>query len=76
MTGRLPTLTARQVMRALERAGFVLARSRGSHHKFVFPGRPERFAIVPNHPGDLKRPVVRSIIKQAGMTESEFAAFL
>jgi predicted RNA binding protein YcfA (HicA-like mRNA interferase family) len=53
-----------------------LARSRGSHHKFVFPGRPERFAIVPNHPDDLKRPVVRSIIKQAGMTESEFAAFL
>jgi len=76
MTQRLPTLTAKQVMRALERAGFVLRRVRGSHHVYAFPGQPERQPVVPNHHRDLARPLVRSIIKQAGMTEEEFAKFL
>jgi predicted RNA binding protein YcfA (HicA-like mRNA interferase family) len=37
MTGRMPTLTARQVIRALERGGFVLVRVTGSHHLYEHP---------------------------------------
>jgi predicted RNA binding protein YcfA (HicA-like mRNA interferase family) len=63
-------------MRALGRAGFALERVKGSHYEFVFPGRRERVAIVPNHPGDLERPLVMAIIKQARLTVEEFITLL
>ena len=76
MTGRLPTLTARKVIRALERGGFILVRVTGSHHLYEHPDRPDRLVPVPLHPGDLKRPVLKSIIKQVGLTEDEFLRLL
>ena len=40
------------------------------------PGKPGRIT-VPNHQGfDLPRPIVKSIIRQAGLTNDEFAALL
>jgi predicted RNA binding protein YcfA (HicA-like mRNA interferase family) len=76
MPAQLPTLRPRQVMRALERAGFVLNRVRGSHHYYEHPDRPELLVCVPNHPRDLKPPVLRSIIRQAGLTPEEFLRLL
>ena len=76
MTGRMPTLTARQVIRALERGGFVLVRVTGSHHLYEHPDRPDRIVPVPFHSGDLKRPLLKAIIKQAGMSEGEFLDLL
>lgn len=76
MSPRVPMLSARKVMRALERAGFVPVRVKGSHHVLSLPDHPERFAIVPLHPGDLSRPLVLSIIKQAGLSVEEFLDLL
>jgi predicted RNA binding protein YcfA (HicA-like mRNA interferase family) len=72
MTRQLPTLRPRQVIRALERAGFELLRVKGSHHYFHHPGHPELLVCVPVHPGDLKRPVLRSILRQANLTVDAF----
>ena len=72
MTRQLPTLKPRQVIRALERAGFELLRVKGSHHYFHHQGRPELLVCVPVHPGDLKRPVLRSILRQADLTTDAF----
>jgi predicted RNA binding protein YcfA (HicA-like mRNA interferase family) len=41
MSRQLPVLRPRAVIRALERAGFVLLRVKGSHHYFEHPDRPE-----------------------------------
>ncbi|MCY4577738.1 MAG: type II toxin-antitoxin system HicA family toxin [Chloroflexi bacterium] len=70
--GRLAGFTARQVIRKLRRAGFVFDRqARGSHEIWRHP-ETRRRAVVPFHPGDLPEGLVRSIIRQGGITTDEF----
>jgi predicted RNA binding protein YcfA (HicA-like mRNA interferase family) len=76
MSPRLPALRPREVIRGLERAGFLLHHSTGSHHYFEHPTKPGRIVTVPVHPGDLKRSVLASILKQAGLTTEEFLDLL
>jgi predicted RNA binding protein YcfA (HicA-like mRNA interferase family) len=77
MTRRLPSLRAAQVMRALERAGLVQVRSKGSHRVFQHPTDPARRAIVSDHRGkDIPHGTLRSIIDQAGLTVDEFIDLL
>ncbi|TLY23608.1 MAG: addiction module toxin, HicA family [Nitrospirae bacterium] len=70
---RLPALTSRELIRALERAGFQEHRQRGSHK--IFKKGTLRIT-VPVHSGDLKKGTVRSIIEQAGFTVEEFIELL
>jgi predicted RNA binding protein YcfA (HicA-like mRNA interferase family) len=77
MTTRLPSLKARDVMRALERAGFVCVRSKGSHRIFEHPSDRTRRTIVADHRGkDIPRGTLRDIIEQAGFTVEEFTGLL
>jgi predicted RNA binding protein YcfA (HicA-like mRNA interferase family) len=76
MNERLPALTAREVIRGLGRAGFVISRTSGSHCRLVHETDPARKVTVPVHSGDLKRGTLRAIIAQAGLTVTEFLAFL
>ena len=70
---KLPVLKPRQVMSALEKAGFRQVRQRGSHVQFK---RGNLLVTVPNHPGDLNPHVLRSILRQRQMTQVEFLALL
>jgi predicted RNA binding protein YcfA (HicA-like mRNA interferase family) len=76
MNERLPSLTARDVLRALGRAGFVVSRTSGSHCRLIHATDPVRRVTVPVHSGDLKRGTLRSIIAQSGMTVAEFLTLL
>lgn len=76
MTERLPALKPREVMRALERAGFFLHHVRGSHHYLKHPAKPGVLVVVPFHAKDVKRGTLSSIIRQAGLTTEEFATLL
>jgi len=76
MSPRLPALRPREVIRALERAGFFLHHATGSHHYFKHADKPGRLVTVPVHPGDLKRSVLVSILKQAGVTPEDFLELL
>jgi predicted RNA binding protein YcfA (HicA-like mRNA interferase family) len=76
MNQRLPALTAKDVIRALERAGFVVSRTSGSHCRLVHASNPARKVTIPIHSGDLKRGTLRGIIGQAGLTVPEFIALL
>jgi len=76
VSGRLPGLTARQVLRALERAGFYVHHQTGSHATLKNRAEPARRVTVPIHPGDLQRGTLMAIIKKAGMTKDEFASYL
>ena len=59
MTG-LPVLTGAEVVRALERAGFVVVRISGSHHRMVHSTDAMRATTVPLHGGKtLKRGTLR-----------------
>jgi predicted RNA binding protein YcfA (HicA-like mRNA interferase family) len=76
MNQRLPSLTAREVVRALEKCGFAVTRTSGSHARLVHASDPRRQVTVPVHSGDMKRGTVRAIIGQAGLSVSEFIALL
>ncbi|HEY7299181.1 MAG TPA: type II toxin-antitoxin system HicA family toxin [Xanthobacteraceae bacterium] len=76
MNQRLPSVTARQAIRALERAGFVVSRTSGSHCRLVHSRDSARKVTIPVHAGDLSRGTLRAIIAQAGFTVAEFIALL
>ena len=76
MTSPLPVVKPRQVIRALERAGFVLRRVTGSHYRYVHPDDPTRWTIVPWHNRDLMPPTLRAILAQARLTVDEFVKLL
>jgi predicted RNA binding protein YcfA (HicA-like mRNA interferase family) len=77
MNAKLGSLSGREVVRALERAGFVLKRVTGSHHILVHPDDKTRRTIVPVHGRtNLKRGTLHGILKQAKLTESELRALL
>ena len=73
---RLPQVTARQMLAVLERAGFVIRRSRGSHHYLVHQGDPTRRTTVAMHSGDLSMRDVRDILKQAKLSRDDFLKLL
>lgn len=77
MNERLPALKSREVVRALERAGFVVSRTSGSHCRLIHLTDPARKVTVPLHgSADLKRGTLRAIIAQAGLTVPQFVALL
>lgn len=73
---RPPALSASTVIRALARAGFHVARIKGSHHLLKHESNPRLRVTVPFHHGDLDRRTLRSIIDQAGLTVEEFLKLL
>jgi predicted RNA binding protein YcfA (HicA-like mRNA interferase family) len=59
MISRLPACTARDVDRALKRAGFAVAHQKGSRRSCVSPYTGKIAACVPMHRGDIKRPLLK-----------------
>ena len=76
MSPRVPTVTPKKVIKALERTGFVLRRIRGSHYHMTLLGEKRFQVTVPMHKGDLKPGTLHAIIKQAGLTVEEFIELL
>jgi predicted RNA binding protein YcfA (HicA-like mRNA interferase family) len=76
MTGRMPTCTARDVDRALRRGGFTAMHQRGSHRYYASPRTGKIVTVVPMHPGDIKRPLLKKIIQDTGLTEDQFRDLL
>lgn len=56
-----------ELIRELERAGWVLDRVRGSHHVFCHPEQGG-IVVVPHPKKDLGRGLVAAIRRQAGLT--------
>ena len=72
---RLPTVRPRQVIRALERAGFEIDHQTGSHVAMWRANDGFR-VVVPWHSRDLGRGLTLRIIKSAGLTRDEFIELL
>jgi len=70
---KLPTLTARDVIKKLKKTGFVFDRhARGSHEIWYNPITKRR-TTIPNHPErDIPKGTLKAIIEQAGLTVDEF----
>lgn len=73
----LPSVNGARVVRALERAGFVLLRQAGSHAQMRHATDVSRRVSVPVHKGtDIKPGTLRAILKGAGLTAEELKALL
>ncbi len=70
---KLPALKPKQVIRALEKAGFCFIRQKGSHRIFT---KDSIGITIPFHNKDMKKGTLFQIIKQSGLTIEEFLNFL
>ncbi len=74
---KLPAVDGRQVIRALERTGFQVVPTKGSHHFLREDASSRRSVTVPVHGSrDLAPGTLRAIIDQAGLSVEEFMDLL
>jgi predicted RNA binding protein YcfA (HicA-like mRNA interferase family) len=66
-------LKPKQIVTALEKAGFRQVRQKGSHVQFK---RGNLLVTVPSHPEDLNPQVLKSILRQAQMSAEELENLL
>lgn len=73
----MPSYSSAEIERALRRAGFALARIRGSHaHYWRREARGRRFVSVPLGRRDLAPGTLHSILRQAGWSEQDLRRLL
>ncbi len=56
-----------ELIRLVERDGWVLRRVRGSHHQFKHPEKPG-LVTIPHPKKDMPQGTVRNILRQAGIS--------
>ena len=72
---KLPSLTGADMLRALQSAGFVVVRIRGSHHFMRHPDG--RATVVAVHTGENVGPgLLAKMLRDAGVTREELAGWL
>ena len=76
MSQHLPALRPAKVLKALQRAGFYIHHTKGSHNFLRHPSKPDILVTVAMHSNDLKRKTLVSIIRQAGFSVEEFLELL
>ena len=72
---KLPVVSAREVVSALQRNGYEIDHQTGSHLILRHADPPHRRLTVPNHK-EIAKGTLRSIIRDAGLSVDEFAALL
>ncbi len=72
---RLPALKPKEVLAALQRAGFDVVRVRGSHYQLFNPVTRSR-VTVPHHTRDLTKATLSSILNQASLSIDDFLRLL
>ena len=65
---KLPLVSGAETVKALERLGFIFLRQKGSH---AILRRGPHGCVVPMH-REISQGTLRGVLKQAGVSESEF----
>jgi len=73
---KLPLLSATEIIKALEQAGFRVIRQKGSHISLYKRSDAKTFLVVVPNKAEVKRGTLLSILKQAGMSKNEFFSLL
>jgi len=72
---RLPRVTADEIIRVLERAGFALVRQSGSHK--IYRSSTGKRVTLPCHKGKILHPkVLASILKDADLSREDLKNLL
>jgi predicted RNA binding protein YcfA (HicA-like mRNA interferase family) len=72
---KLPSVTGNQIIKALQKIGFAVARVKGSHHILMHPDG--RRTVVPVHSGeDIGTGLLSQILRDCQITRDEFKELL
>ena len=72
---KLPVLKSRELISALQNAGFSIIRQKGSHARLKYPDG--RVVTVPIHAGqDIGRGLLRKILRDVDITPDELLELL
>lgn len=71
MVNRLPQVKPKDLVKVLEKLGFVSRRQTGSHLILRHP-LTKKITTVPIHSKDIKRGLLFGILKQAGISNADF----
>jgi len=69
---KITIISSKEMVAILKRLGFVEIRQTGSH-KF-FNRQDGRSTIIPMHSKDLKRGLIKAILKDIGVTDEDYEA--
>ncbi len=72
---RLPVVSGRDLIRALEKTGYVVDRQKGSHIVLRQTSEPFRRVTVPDHK-EIAKGTLRSILRHTGLTTDELVRLL
>lgn len=73
---KLPVVKPRELLRALQRAGFYLHHQTGSHARLFHTAQPELSVTVPIHSKDIPKGTLRNILRQAQIKPGDFERLL
>jgi predicted RNA binding protein YcfA (HicA-like mRNA interferase family) len=76
MARKLASLKPREVVRALEKAGFFIHETSGSHVHLKHLQKPGRVTVPYHERFALPGHIVKRILRQAGLTNQEFFRLL
>jgi predicted RNA binding protein YcfA (HicA-like mRNA interferase family) len=72
---KLPSISSQKLAKALEKAGFLLERTTGSHCIYVHPETHKK-AIVPIHSKNVPKGTLSKLIKEAGLDKEDLIDLL
>lgn len=72
---KLPAVKSREVIRFLEKNGFILDHASGSHFIFYHPTSKRR-AVVAQHNRDIPKGTLLSLLREAGFSRADLIDFL
>lgn len=70
--GQLGGFRYREVILRLKQFGFQLDRQAAGSHEIWYNPDTNRYTTIPNHSGDMPEGTLRAILKQAGISVTEF----
>ncbi|MBC7785438.1 MAG: type II toxin-antitoxin system HicA family toxin [Burkholderiales bacterium] len=59
-------MSSREIISRLNREGWFLHRTSGSHHIFKHPQKPDALVVVPHPKKDMPKGTLASIMRSAG----------
>lgn len=70
--GQLGGFRYREIILRLKQLGFQLDRQAAGSHEIWYNPDTNRYTTIPNHSGDMPEGTLRAILKQAGISVTEF----
>ncbi len=69
---KFANISPKEAIRALMKAGFYIHQTSASHVQLKHPTKPGKVTVPYHTRFDLPKPIIKSIIRQAGLSNKEF----